>query len=140
MPSSEYNKSERKQDQAKKQADDFRGLLESSFFDMNNKETMVAEMLLNYYIFYTGKVLDSEREKSAKAFAAQMIKNHGYEAEEGYKFNNIVNNTIRDYKDYYYNDFDVILAGDDNFPCPDIPHRMVRTSVAEFKLICFRAI
>ena len=116
MASSELNRSERKQREAKKQADQIRTILEASFFDMRkeNKEAMVSEMLLLFFISNTRKVHEADREKRAKSTINRLIRNHGFEpVEEGRKYKDVLNSFTMDDMDYHFYDFDVIFAGDD---------------------------
>ena len=116
MASSELNRSERKQREAKKQADQIRTILEASFFDMRkaNKEAMVSEMLLLFFISNTRKVHEADRDKRAKSTVNRLIRNHGFEpVEEGRKYKDVLNSFTMDDMNYHFYDFDVIFAGDD---------------------------
>ncbi len=75
MPSGILNDSLNKQDILKKQADDTQKVIESGFFDMSddNRKSMAAEMLLNYYLYQTGRVLGLERKKRAAAQVNRIL-------------------------------------------------------------------
>ena len=124
MASDIYNKSKKIQKQAEMDAENTKQILLENFFDMkeDNRESMVAEMMLNLYIVNTGKALDEKKKKTAEEIVMKGLYNYNIENDEAERlkkkypdmFNDKINNIVEhDLEERRFEDLDVILAKED---------------------------
>ena len=111
MPSTILFKSETIQKGYKQQAEILNAKLRSDFFNLStaDREKEVSEMLLNYYVINTGKLLKEDRRKRSEDAVNNYLLAIGVTQLEKNQIDKYVKDVFSGDEDSIYHDYDVVL-------------------------------